>query len=144
IYLQFGLLFPLFATAFLTESGISVPRWAKLAVWIGATETLVGYVLIWVLPSALFSGMGSTVANEVRIPVTVALFALTIVLLATGSRVGAAENRHRFALLLVAIGLIYLSNILYAVFDSLTRSNPRLLTDVSAAGRCLGAGLFIY
>jgi hypothetical protein len=105
IDLEFGLLMPLFAMAFLTESGVRCPAWAKLLVWAGAAETMVGYLFIWVLPPTVFAGAALDIANQLRIPVSLAIFVVTVALLVMGWRRGAAEIRHRFALLLIAVGL---------------------------------------
>jgi hypothetical protein len=72
------------------------------------------------------------------------VFGLTFALLAIGRHWSKADNRHRFAMLMLAIGLIYFSNMLYAVFSSFSHSNPRLLTNSATAGRMAGAVLFAY
>jgi len=144
IYMQFGLLLPLFAMVFLAEAGVKIPSWPKLLLWAGATETLVGGMFIWILPAGLFSGGGAVFAEQLRILVALVLFGLTVALLLIGLRRSGTEARHRFALLLLGIGLIYLSNMLYALFFSVSGSNPRLLTNTATIGRSIGALLFAY
>src|SRR5207302_1412385 len=92
----------------------------------------------------LLSGVTYALASRVRIPMTDGLFALTMAILAVGWRRGAAESRHRFALLLLAIGLIFLSNIMFVTFDTLARTNPRMLTYSASIFRILGSLLFVY
>jgi hypothetical protein len=144
INLQFGFLMPFFARAFLTEANVPVPPWARPLSWLGAVATLAAYILIWVIPAGVISDTWPAVADEGRMAVGLAMFVLTCALLSLGLRRGPAESRHRFALLLLAIGLIYFSNMLYSLFNNFWQSNPRLLTNAATTGRALGTLLFVY
>lgn len=143
-YLEFGLLLPLFAIAFLAEAGVRPPGWARALFWAGIGLTLFCYGFVVALPPGVFSGATYALANQVRVPMTEGLFILTMAILAVGWRRGTAGSRHRFAMLLLAIGLIFLSNILFVIFDSLARTNPRLLTYSASICRILGSLLFAY
>ena len=144
IYLEFGLFLPLFAMEFLAESGVAVPRWAKVVFWLCVAETEIAYCLIWIVPPGAIPDIWSDLASQVRIPVSLVVFGLTVTLLTIGLRRGKADSRHRFAMLLLALGMIYFSNILYAVFASFSHSDPRALTNTATIGRSAGAILFAY
>lgn len=142
-YAEYALLLPLFSMAFLGEAGVRVPRWARLAFLGGVTATMAIYVIVAAPPGVFPSSTGAA-AEFIRSPLAIACFALTIALLGTGWRRGLAESRHRFALLLLAIGLIFLSNMFFVLFDTFTKSNPRVLTNSSTLLRIFGSLLLMY
>ena len=140
----YGLLFPLFAMSFVAESGIRIPAWARLLFWACVTAMIGRILFSAALPPGLFGGTPYEVQKAIQSPMAVADFALTLAILAYGWRRGTAESRHRYALLLMAIGLIFLCNVLFVVFLNTSASNPRVLTDSSTLLRITGSLLFAY
>jgi hypothetical protein len=137
-------LLPLFVITFLREARLPVPRWGKVLFWTFFVATIPTFVLLMMVPPGLVSRGLYAAMNGIGSPLVIADFALTFALFVVGARRAKSETRHRLALLVMALSLIFATYILFMIFKADTPFARRVLTDTSTLCRLLGSLLFAY
>lgn len=138
---------PLFAIAYLKESGFRVPGWAVVGLWAMLFVGSATYLVNPAAPPGTFPDWLVDFVQDAYSVERVAVYLLPISILIVGWKQSAGTQRHRYALLALAFSMIMIGSFLFGIWAIMYGDYlfyPRWLTNVSSTTRIVGTLLFAY